>query len=214
LPVRGARLPATFIATSLVTAAIVATTVLAPAFVAAAAEFALVSISALISALVFVPVPALAFKTLARRTALVLARLAGRCAVGGYRYWRAFDRRIGTGFSKLMIAIAAAAPVPLVLWRLAGFAGGSDSGRRRTLLRAVVMAMTGAIVTRPAFFRTAARPPDLYQFRDRGYLSRGCFGRNNGGGNVRDGSVRGGSLHGSSVRRRGTADCGDLRRCL
>ena len=53
--------------------------------------------------------------------------------------------------------------MPLVFYGLTSLACGGG-GRRGTFPGAILMAMTAAIMTRPALVRPAAGPPDLYQF--------------------------------------------------
>src|ERR1700710_580592 len=84
-----------------------------------AGEFALV---AAVTGLVSI----FALETLARRTTLVLARLARDCrrAFGGDDSARGLSRRIAARLSKLLVALAARTSVPLALGALAGFGGG------------------------------------------------------------------------------------------
>jgi hypothetical protein len=113
---RPALVTSTFITSAFVAAAFVAATIVAPA-----GEFSLALIGVLFPAA----------KPLAGGAALVLARSANRRALG-HRRGR-FNRRIGAGFAEFLVAVATAAPVPLVLYGLTGFACGRG-GRRCTFL--------------------------------------------------------------------------------
>ncbi len=134
--------------------------------------------------------PALAFKTLARRTPLVLARLANRRAFGWRCRRHAFGRRIGAGFVEIIVALAPSAPVPPLFCGGVGVTLGGD--RLRALRRAGLWTMTVTIVTRPALVGAATGPPDLDHLRRRDRLGR---------------------RH-SRVRRRGLGDGNSLCGCL
>jgi hypothetical protein len=159
------------VATALVTAAF------APTLVTAAAELAFVAVPALVVVPALVSLPAL--EALARRTVLVvLARRGHRGALGGRCRDDTFGRRIGAGFAEFIAAVAPSAPMPLALCTFADIAcfTGSGGGRRSFLGGTVLMAMTAAIMTRPALFRPAAGPPDFYQFGNSSRLGRCCDG--------------------------------------
>jgi len=66
--------------------------------------------------------------------------------------------------------------VPLVFCGLAGLARGSGD-RRGAFPGAVLLAMTAAVMTRPALVRPATGPPDFYQFGRGNRLGR-CHGGN------------------------------------
>ena len=153
-------------AVALVPAALVAPAKIAAAFVAPT----LVTIAFIAVALEFIPplVPALAFKTLARRTALILTC---RCALGRRR-GRGVCRRALAGFSEILMAAAAAM---LLAWRsLAAFTCG---GRLRAILRAGMLAPTMAVAImarRATFLGTATGTPDFDQLRLGRRFRRGC----------------------------------------
>src|SRR5258707_9407218 len=147
LPGRGPAVAPALCAPAFFTTAFVAATV-----VASACEFALAVIGVLVPAA----------KPLARRAALVvLAQFTNRRAVDRWR--GSFNRRIGNGLAEFLVAVAPAAPVPLVFCGLASLACGRG-GRHGTFPGAILMAMTAAVMTGPALVRPAAGPPALYQF--------------------------------------------------
>src|SRR5258705_13404873 len=147
LRVRGPVVAPALVAPALVAAAFVGAPVVAPA-----CEFSLALIGVLVAAA----------KPLARRAALVvLAQFTNRRAVDRWR--GSFSRRNGAGLAEFLVAVAPAAPVPLVFYGIASLACGRG-GRHGTFPGAILMAMTAAVMTRPALVRSAAGPPDLYQF--------------------------------------------------
>ena len=104
---------------------VAATTLIAAALVAATAELAFGPVAFPALVVVF---PALALKTLARWTTLVvLASFARRRAIGGNRVRAIGWRCIGAGFAEL-VAVAPAAAVALALGGIAGFARNFTGG--------------------------------------------------------------------------------------
>src|ERR1700683_3958646 len=93
----------------------------------------------------------------------LLMRFAGRRTIRHRR----FDRRIGIGFAEIIVAVAPSTAMPLAFGGRGVFTG-SGNGRLRALLPAcmwpALMAVTVAVVARPALFRSAAGPPDLDHF--------------------------------------------------
>src|SRR5258705_1336674 len=147
LRVRGPVVAPALVAPALVAAAFVGAPVVAPA-----CEFALGLMAVLVAAA----------NPLARRAALVvLAQSTSRRAVDRWR--GSFNRRIGAGLAEFLVAVAPAAPVPLVFYGFTSLACGRG-GRHGTFPGAILMAMTAAVMTGPALVRPAAGPPDLYQF--------------------------------------------------
>ena len=187
LPVRGAAVAALVaVAAALVASAELAASLVAASLVASAGGF--------LPALFAVALPALvsllALETLAGGTALVLARLANRRGVGGSSGC-GFGRHLGTRFAELVVAFAATAAMPLVFWSFAGLARGRAGWRAFRETR--VMALTVAIVARPALFRTPTGPPDFDQFggSDGFRRRRGRFRRRHLGGGRRLGGCLG-----------------------
>src|SRR5580693_2583743 len=92
-------------AVALVAAAALVTAEIAIALVAPTAEFAFVLILAVAVASLF---PALALEAFALRTptALVVTRFTRRRALGGNSRGIGFDRRIGAGFTEILVAVA------------------------------------------------------------------------------------------------------------
>src|SRR6185437_958270 len=94
----------------------------------------------------------------ARRTSLALARLTARRALtsGG----DAFGRRIGGGFTEILVTLASPSSVPFAL--LGALSRYSVSGRRlRAILPRLLAAMTIAIVARTPLIGPTTWPPDL-----------------------------------------------------
>jgi hypothetical protein len=147
----GRELPMRRPALALVTSTFVAATVVAPT-----AGFALV----------LVRFPALARKALAGRAALVVTWFANRRTFRRSRC--GFDRRIAAGFTEIIAAVAPSAAVTLALGTVSGL--DRNGSRLNAFLRTVLMAvtaMTAAVMTRPALFRSATGPPDGYHLRNR-----------------------------------------------
>jgi hypothetical protein len=130
----GGELPMRRPALALITSAFVAA-----AIVASTAGFALV----------LVRFPALARKALAGRAALVVTWFANRRTFRRSRC--GFDRRIAAGFAEIVAAVAPSAAVTLALGTVSGL--DRNGSRLNAFLRTVlmaVMAMTAAVMTRPA----------------------------------------------------------------